>query len=188
MEAINGVTFEDWGAACGNIAQGMTAEEVCEILGLELPVWQKTNDEWAGKLGDIMAQDMNMATVYGGFFTNPKVGKFAGVVQDEGSSLDNLLEKVPDFDAYQKIFSHQSIASEHGVDAVSILEEYDLNLHNWSQLGMHYSKYANPDFDHTSPEYEQRYREVSGLIDKWDKYYKAHYKNDAVDLAGDIDF
>jgi len=53
---------------------------------------------------------------------------------------------------------------------------------------MHYSKYANPDFDHTSPEYEQRYREVSGLIDKWDKYYKAHYKNDAVDLAGDIDF
>jgi len=42
MEAINGVTFEDWGAACGNIAQGMTAEEVCEILGLELPVWQKT--------------------------------------------------------------------------------------------------------------------------------------------------
>ena len=57
MEAINGVTFEDWGAASGNIAAGMSAEEVCEILGLELPVWQKTNEEWTGKLGDLMAED-----------------------------------------------------------------------------------------------------------------------------------
>lgn len=188
MEAINGVTFEDWGAASGNIAAGMSAEEVCKILDLELPVWQKTNEEWANKLGDLMAADMSVATAYGGFFTNPKVGKFAGG-SAAVSSLDSLLVKVPDYDTFQKIFFHQSIAAEHGIDTVSILQEYGFNLQEWSQISGHYSAQYHADMtDHTSPEYEQRFRETSAIMDKWQKHWTAHYKNDAVDLGEDIDF
>ncbi len=72
MEAINGVTFEDWACACGNLAQGMSEDEICKTLGVEMPVWSKTNDEWMGKLGDLMAADMNVATQYGDLFANPK--------------------------------------------------------------------------------------------------------------------
>ena len=187
MEAINGVTFEDWGAASGNIAQGMSAEEVCKILGLELPVWQKTNEEWTGKLGDLMAEDMGIATTYAGYFTNPKVGKFAGVSSDV-PSLESLLVKVPDFDTFQKIMNHQTAASEHGVDPVTIIEQYDLNLQHWSQISMHYSNWSNEYMNPNTEGYEQRFREVSGIMDKWSTYWKDNYKNDAVDLGGDIDF
>ena len=188
MEAINGVTFEDWGAACGNIAAGMSADEVCRILGIELPVWQKTNEEWTNKLGDLMAQDMNLATTYGGYFTNPKVGKFAESSTDV-TTLDALLEKVPDYDTFQKIFFHQSIAAEHGVDTISVLQEYGFGLQEWSQISGHYSKKYHSDMaDHTSPEYEQRFRETSAIMEKWQKHWKEHYKNDAVDLGEDIDF
>ncbi|WP_435654255.1 hypothetical protein [Cellulophaga baltica] len=187
MEAINGVTFEDWGAASGNIAMGMSAEEVCEILGIELPVWQKTNEEWGGKLGDLMAQDMSIATTYGGYFTNPKVGKFAGIKSDV-PSLASLLEKVPDFDAYQKIFNHQSAASEHGHDPVAALEQYGFNLQEWSQISMHYSTWSNEYLNPNGAEYEQRFREISAIMDKWSQYWKENFKEDAVDLGGDIDF
>ncbi|MDB4292349.1 hypothetical protein N9954_03020 [Maribacter sp.] len=187
MEAVNGVTFEDWGAACGNLAQGMSAEEVCQVLGIELPVWQKTNDTWAGKLGDMMAEDMSLATTYSGYFTNPKVGKFAGVSSDV-PSLENLLVKVPDYDTYQKILNHQSAASEHGVDPVAIIEQYDLNLQHWGQLNMHYSNWFHEYVKHGSPDYEKNYKECSAIMDKWSSYWKENYKSDAVDLGGDIDF
>ncbi|WP_298476906.1 hypothetical protein [uncultured Maribacter sp.] len=187
MDAINGVTFEDWGAACGNIAQGMDVEEICKILGIELPVWQKTNEEWGGKLGDLMAQDMSLATTYSEYFTNPKVGKFANVASDV-PALDSLLVKVPDFDAYQKIINHQSAASQHGIDPVAIIEQYGLNLQHWGQLNMHYSSYSQEYLNTDYPEYEQRFREISGIMKKWEDYWAEHYKNDAVDLGEDIDF
>lgn len=187
MEAINGVTFEDWGAACGNIAAGMSGEEVCKILGIELPVWQKTNEEWTNKLGDLMAADMSIATAYGGFFTNPKVGKFAGGSADV-STLDSLLVKVPYFDTYQKIFFHQSTAAEHGVDVISILEQYGFGLLEWSQLSGHYSQKFNEYMTSGSEEHNKRFKEISAVMDKLQKHWAEHYKNDAVDLGGDIDF
>ncbi len=186
MEAINGVTFEDWGAACGNIAQGMSEEEVCNVLGIELPVWQQTNEAWGGKLGDLMAQDMNLATTYSGYFTNPKVGKFAKT--GNASPLEGLLAQVPDYDAYQKIFWHQSTASEQGIDANSVLQEYGFNLHDWSQVSMHYMNWFNTYVQHGNPDYEKNYRETSAIMEKWQNHWKDHYKNDAVDLGGDIDF
>ncbi|WP_407556148.1 hypothetical protein [Winogradskyella sp. 4-2091] len=186
MEKINGVSFEDWGAACGNIAQGMQEDEVCKILGLELPVWQQTNEAWGGKLGDIMAEDMTLATTYAGFFTNPKVGKFSEV--SGGNSLDTLLEQVPDYDAFQKIFWHQSVASEQGMDAAAILEQYNFNLHDWSSISMHYSTWFHNYVNHESAEYEANYRETSAISDKWQNYWKGNFKSDGVDLAEDIDF
>lgn len=80
MEKINGISFEDWAAACAHLAQGMPESEVIATLGIETPVWQDTNDQWTNKLGDLMAQDMNVATQYGEIFANPKVGNLQEVV------------------------------------------------------------------------------------------------------------
>ena len=187
MEAINGVTFEDWGAACGNIAGGMGEDEVCQVLGIELPVWQKTNDAWAGKLGDMMAEDMNLATVYSGYFTNPKVGKFAGVSSDV-PSLDDLLAKFPDYDSYLKVSTHQTIASQHGVDPTAIIESYGLNLQNWGQLNMHYMDWYHNYIQNGTEGWGERHNEMEALRKKWETLFTEQYKNDAVDLGGDIDF
>lgn len=189
MEEINGVSFEDWGAACGNIAQGMGEDEICRILGIELPVWQQTNEAWGGKLGDLAAENMDVMTTYSGFFVNPKVGKFAGEASaSSGSDLDTLLAKVPDYDAYQKIFWHQSVASEQGMDATAILQQYGFNLHDWSSVSMHYSTWFHDYVKHDSPDYEKNYREISAISDKWQNYWKENFKSDGVDLADDIDF
>ncbi|MFS4416595.1 DUF6620 family protein [Maribacter sp. 2307ULW6-5] len=187
MEAINGVTFEDWGAACGNLAAGMSEEEVCKVLGIELPVWQKTNEEWSNKLGDLMAEDMSVATTYGNFFTNPKVGKFAGESADV-PSLEDLLAKFPDYDSYLKVSVHQTQASQHGVDPTSVIESYGLNLQTWGQLNMHYMDWYHNYVQNGTEGAGERHKELEALRTKWETLFKEEYKNDAVDLGGDIDF
>lgn len=187
MESINGVSFEDWGAACGNIAAGMSEEEVIAILGIELPVWQQTNEAWGAKLADLMAEDINVATTYSNFFTNPKVGKFAGVASNV-KSIEDLLAQVPDFDTYQKIFYHQSAAAQHGIDPTAVIEEYGFNLQDWGQLGQHYSAWYRNYLDINSADYNDRFQETKEISDRWQAHWKDFYQENAANLADDIDF
>jgi len=192
MDTINGIDFENWAAACGNLAQGMPEEEICNILGIELPVWQETTEKWAAKLGDLMAEDMNVATTYGEIFANPKVGKFASVASNV-PTLDDVLKIAPDFESYQKIFWQQSKASEVGIDAVSVLEENGLTLQTWGQLNMHYMNWRNDymasDLHDTNPvEYKKRYDFIRTVDEKWQSHWENYYKDHAVDLGSDIDF
>jgi triacylglycerol lipase len=188
MAAINGISFENWAAACAHIAQGMGADEVCSILGVELPVWEEANKKWGDELGRLMSEDMAVATQYGQIFTNPKVGKFADVAAT--SAPEDALMKVPDYDTYNKIFWHQSIAHDHGIDPVTVLEsDYGMSLTEWSQVAMHWSNYvqqktANP----TDPEYEAWRLEDLRLRDKWQAHFNEVYKDQKPDLADDIDF
>ena len=189
MEKINGVSFEDWASACGNIAKGMPESNVLEILGVELPVWQETSEKWAAKLGDLMTEDMSIATTYGEIFANPARGKFAAVAGSE-TSLDDLLTMVPDYDAYWKIFSHQSAAAAHGYDPVGILQEYGLNLGTWGTLNMHYMNWRNEFSDQgkDTPLEKENFDYLTGIHDKWDNHYKEFYASESLNLGEDIDF
>jgi hypothetical protein len=187
MESINGISFEDWGAACGNLAQGMPEEEVIKVLGIEAPVWQDTNEKWAGKLGDLMAEDMNLATTYGEYFANPKVGKFANV-ETGAVGIEDLLKIVPDYDTYQKIFSHQGKASDVGVDPITVLESYGINIGQWGTLNMHYMNKGINSMSSDDPGYNEHYKYYTALMKKWEDHWEDHYKDQKVDLSEDIDF
>ncbi len=193
MEEINGVNFEDWAAAMAHIAQGMSEAEVCDILEIESPIWQDTNEKWMAKLGDLMAEDMNVATQYGDIFANPKVGRFATVTSSPTTSMEDLLQIVPDFDSYQKIFWQQSIASDHGIDSVTVLEQNGLDLQMWGQLNMHFmnwnNEFLNSNLSETNPqEYKQRFDEVNAIQNKWENHWTEFYKENKVDLSDDINF
>lgn len=187
METINGISFEDWAAACGNLSQGMPEQKIIEILGIEKPVWDDTMDKWSKKLGELMAADMNLAKRYGDIFGNPKIGKFADG-KSVAADINDLLKIVPDYDAYQKIFWHQSKASEHGVDPITVIEEYGLDIGKWSQLGMHYSAFVNEFTDFTDPRYNERFNYVNSIMNKWQQHFDQYYKDNKVDLGGDINF
>lgn len=186
MEKINGISFEDWAAACAHLAQGMPESEVIATLGIETPVWQDTNDQWTNKLGDLMAQDMNVATQYGEIFANPKVGKFAG--SSAAQSGKEILEIVPDWETYQKIHIQVSEASNHGIDPVTVLEENGLDLGKWGAVGMEYMNKGVNSIDHNAPDANEKFQYYSSIMNKWQNHWKEHYKNHATDLSSDIDF
>ena len=187
METINGVSFEDWAAACGNMAQGMPEQDVMRILNVEKPIWDDTMEKWGNRLGELMTADMNVATTYGQLFANPKAGKFANAAAT-GIAIDEILPLAPDYETYQKIFWHQSVGSKYGIDPITTLEQYGLDLGKWGVLGMHYMNYQNNLLDHTHPDYNEKFQFFSDQQQRWENHFEEYYKNEKVDLGGDIAF
>jgi len=183
MKTINGVSFRDYACANANIVAGMPVEKVCEILGIEIPVWEDTVQKWNDKMAELSPEDM---AFYGEVFTNPKQGKFADV--EVATDSNSALDKVPDIETYAKISAHMSIADDHGVDGVSILEnEYGLNLIEWTKAGKHYGDLIRSSND--SLENFEKYLKPFGEADKkWRAYFSDKYKDSQVDLSNDIDF
>lgn len=187
MEKINGISFEDWAAACAHLAQGMPEDKVIAILGIETPVWQDTNEQWGNKLGDLMVADISVATKYGNIFANPKIGKFGeGNTAVKGS--DELLKLVPNWEAFQKIHTQISEAAQHGIDTFTVLEENGLDIGKWGSVSMKYMNQGLNSITDNDPDTKEKFDYYSGIIRKWQNHWKEHYKNHSVNLSDDIDF
>lgn len=135
MEKINGISFEDWAASCGQLTQGMSEETICKTLGIEAAVWQETLEKWSARLGDMMAEDVNVSVRYGEIFANPNIGPYAdsGIAPSE----EKWRSIVPDYHTYLKIQRELSKETEEGGDAQTFLEKnYGLNIGLWSQIAM----------------------------------------------------
>jgi hypothetical protein len=187
MERINGVTFEDWACACANITAGMSLEEACRILEIDELQWEHTNMLWGKKLGDLMTEDMGAATKFAEIFTNPKAGRFTHV-ESHVKSLEDVLKLVPDYNTYQKIFWHQSVAFAHGDSANEVIMSYGLDLLKWSQLANHYSEwyrgYVVPQQQQqclSNETYNTRFHETNQISNYWKKHFEEHYKGLAPD-------
>lgn len=177
---INGIEFEDWAAACANIANGMSVEEVCEILGIETPVWEDTNAKWGGQMANLSMDDM---TKYAQIFANPKVGKFA--TAGNITSAEDVLAKVPTLDAYMKIQKHIQYAYEVGID-VDLEKEYNITMQEYGQVNIHFSKWVQENL-HVD-ENAEAMAEFNAADEKWDTYWSDFYKDKRADLGEDIDF
>ncbi len=197
---INGITFEDWAVACGNLAGGMSEEKIISVLGLELPVWQDTHEKFTDYLGEQQGLDMQKiianpktydasqmtSTRYAKLFQNPKQGKFADV-QDAVTS-DDFLEKVPNIEIYAKIFKHMAIASDHGIDGIALLEkEYNLSIVEWSKVGSHYHQFIleAKNNEEYKIKYSAPYHEA---LEYWKNHFTELYKENSAGLSDDIDF
>ncbi len=183
MESINGISFKDYACASANIASGMPVEQVCKILGIELPVWEDTMQKWNNKMAELSFDDM---AFYGEVFTNPKQGKFADV--DGAADSDQAMSKVPDVETFGKIFTHLSIADDHGIDTITLLEnEYGMNIMEWSKISGEFSQLL-AQASHDEAMYEQYSVPHNKACKKWTAYFLEKYKDQDSGIADDIDF
>ncbi len=197
---INGVSFKDYACASANSVAGMSDEKICEVLGLEIPVWEDTKNQWNGKMAEMTMDDMKF---YGEVFTNPKQGKFANV---EGGveGVEVVLEKYPEWSDYIKMEQYMSAASSVGID-IDFDKEFDITLTHFSQLAGHWSAYYKEKVidvkNQTSEEFindaelTEAQKEASRvfslhdeLTEKWKAHYKEEYKDKSTELSDDIDF
>jgi triacylglycerol lipase len=187
MERINGVSFEEYASACGNLTQGMTEQAIFKILGIEKPVWDDTMNKWNLRFGELMTEDMGVATTYGEIFANPVAGRF-GNGNSSATDIKDLLAIVPDYETYQKIFYHQSVAAQFGIDPVTIIESYGLDIGKWGSLNMHYLNYQNDLLDVHHPDYNNRYQYFVDLQNSWQTHFEDQYNDQKTDLGKDINF
>ncbi len=173
MDKIQGVSFESWAAACGQLMQGMDEATMRAKLGIDESTWAQVNEAWAGKLGELMAEDMSLATTYGQIFANPNVAEFADA--SAPTPAETVESKVPDFETFQKIFIHQSIGSEHGEDPATILHAYGLSLGEWSQASQHWSAWMTEQMSMERADHKERYDEFGEIRQRWESHWNDHY-------------
>jgi hypothetical protein len=198
----HGVTFKDYACAGANLAAGMSIEKVCEVLGIEEPLWGEVQEFWNNNMASMSMDDMKF---YGEVFTNPKQGKFANV-EGAASGVESVLEKYPEWSDFLKMQMYSSEASEVGLE-IDFDKEFGISITEFSQLGAHWSAFYKEKvmdvegFDSyafeeeggpaITPEQAERIR-IFNLHDelraKWTAFYKEKFKDDSTDISDDIDF
>ncbi len=192
----HGVTFKDYALANANLAAGMPVAKVCEVLGIEEPLWAEAQEFWGNQMVSMSMEDMQF---YGEVFTNPKQGRFANVA-GAASGPKEVLKKYPEWDDFIKITQHIHIASNYGFE-VDLKEEYDLSMTEYSQLAMHWSGYLKKNVIDVSANYakgdasEEELAEMerinnlhTDLMQKWETFFENIYKNKGSGIADDIEF
>ncbi len=202
MKEVHGVTFRDYACASANIVGGMGVDEVCNVLGIEEPLWAEVQEFWNNNMAGMSMDDMKF---YSEVFTNPKQGKFANV-KDAVGGVEDVLKKYPDWSDFLKMQAYGAEASNVGIE-IDYEKEFGVTITEYAQLGGYWSAYYKEkvldveNFDSyafeeeggpaITPEQEERYRVYTlhtDLMNKWEAFYKEKFKDAAVDLSEDIDF
>ena len=199
MEEINGVSFRDYACASANLVGGMSLDKICEVLGIELPVWEATKDGWNNKMAELSMDDMKF---YGEVFTNPKQGKFANV-EGAAAGPEVVLAKYPEWSDTIKMEKYMEHASAVGID-IDFDKEFNISLTEYSQLAMHWSGYLqenvmsvqnrtseqilNDEWNDDQIKAGNIMKEHDELREKWDAFYSKKYKDDSANISDDIDF
>ena len=182
---INGVTFRDYACASANMAAGMPTEKICEILGIELPVWEDTKNQWNGKMAELSHDDMKF---FGEVFMNPKQGKFANV-EGGAEGPEVALAKYPKWSDHIKMERHFAIAQDVGID-IDFQEEYGISITQFSQLGMHWGGRIQKAMqeDPNSGKIQKLMKKQGRLTEKWEAHFNEMYQDQSANLSDDIDF
>jgi len=200
----HGVTFKDYALANANLANGMPIEKICDVLGVEEPVWAEVSEYFINNMSQLEPGGEEMM-FFSTVFTNPKQGKFANV-EGAAGGVEDVLIKYPEWSDFIKMEVYGREASEVGLE-IDFEKEFGITIMQYSQLGAHWSAYYKEkvmdveNFDSyayeeeggpaITTEQEERYRIFhlqDELREKWTTFYKEKFKNDSVDISDDIDF
>ena len=200
----HGVTFKDYAAANANLANGMPVEQVCQILGIEEPIWAEVQEYMINNMSQLEPGGEEMM-FYASVFTNPKQGKFANAEGAVGS-VEDVLAKYPEWSDYLKMRAYGQVADEMGIE-IDFEKEFGISTTQFAQLGSYWSAYykekvmdveAYDDYAFhyeggpaITPEQAERERVMqlqTDLTEKWLAHYKEKFKDFSANISDDIDF
>ena len=177
----------------------MSVEKVCEVLGIETPVWESTVQGWNNKMAELSHEDM---AFFGAVFTNPKQGKFENV-EGGAAGPEEVLAKYPEWSDTIKMGKYMEHANNVGVD-IDFDKEFGISLTQYTQLASHWSAYykenvidvqtrssdqiINDDWNEAQANAEKLFNEHHELMNKWEAHYVEKYKDQSAGISDDIDF
>ena len=136
LQPIHGVSLQDYAAAASKMANGMSADEVCKRLGIDMPVWDEVNQLWVKR----MQQDQTMAVMslygqyYGSADTHPK---FNDSVKESNQEGDYLAKIQNDEAFYYELCGARQAAYEAGLDGAQwIQDNYGISLGDFQSVAM----------------------------------------------------
>lgn len=166
LEPVEGVTLEDWAAANAKMTSGTTKEEVCKLLGVDAPKWDRVNEEWLTR----MKNDTSFAisTKYAAAFNQSASGNL-------GKGAASASEAIS-FEKYVEAMVAQDVLGKQGRDAQDVLKDFGMTVADYSNVSAHWSGKMMSDFSLAA--------KMQTLMNE----YKAKYEAMKPDSHSDLDF
>jgi len=184
LQPVHGITLQDYSAASGKMAAGVSVADICNALGVELPIWDEASTVWVSR----MQQDstFTVITYFGQYFAeadqHPKLGGLtAGALSAEGEA--NLAQLKSDRYFYEELCGARQAAYEYGLDGAQwIQDNYGINLGDFQAVAMQWMNVRNNESSEDILHYADYMREKQ-------KAYAAKFAAEqGGNVADDVEF
>ena len=166
LDPVEGVTLEDWAAANAKLTSGSTADEICKLLGIDAPKWDRVNQEWLTRMKNDTS--FTISTKYAAAFNQSATGNL-------GKGSASAGESIP-FEKYVEAMVAQDVLGKQGRDAQDVLKDFGMTVADYSNVSSYWSGKMMSDFSLAM--------KMQTLMNE----YKAKYESMKTDSHGDLEF
>lgn len=166
LEPVEGVTLEDWAAANAKLTSGTTTDEICKLLGIDAPRWDRVNQEWLTRMKNDTS--FTISTKYAAAFNQSASGNLGKGAASAGESIS--------FEKYIEAMVAQDVLGKQGRDAQDVLKDFGMTVADYSNVSSYWSGKMMSDFSLAM--------KMQTLMNE----YKAKYESMKTDSHSDIEF
>jgi hypothetical protein len=187
LQPIHGVSLYDYAAAASKMGSGVSTEQVCKALGIELPVWEEINVLWPKRMQeDTSFQVINVFSQhFGQADQHPVLGKLtADNAGGNAAGAANLQRLEEDLYFYHELCGARQAAYEYGLDGAQwILDNYGITLGEFQGVAVKHMEKQNQQFNSQDIMHYMNYQD-----EKQKEYAEKFAAEQGGNVADDITF
>lgn len=126
--SVEGVEFEQWAKGNAKLASGMKTEELAKEMGMDVPKWDRVNNEWMTRMSNDRTYTLSLR--YAKYFNNTASGNLP----------NQITEDTYPFERYVEAMVAMDILGQKGRDAQDVLKDFGLTIADYSNLSSFWTK------------------------------------------------
>ena len=136
LDPVEGITLEDWATANVKMTSGSTQDDICKLLGIDAPKWDRVNNEWLTRMRNDTS--FTISTKYAAAFNTSASGNLGKGAGSAGESIS--------FEKYIEAMVAQDVLGKQGRDAQDVLKDFGMTVGDYSNVSSYWSGKMMSDF------------------------------------------
>lgn len=128
LSSVEGMEFEDWAKANARLASGVKVEELVKELGMDMPKWDRINNEWLTRMSNDRTYTLSLR--YAKHFNKTASGNLPNEITEDTYPFEKYVEAIVAMD----------ILGQKGRDAQDVLKDFGLTVADYSNLSSFWTK------------------------------------------------
>mgnify|MGYP003471372541 CR=1 FL=1 len=166
LDPVEGVTLEDRATANAKMTSGTAKDEICKLLGVDAPKWDRVNEEWLTRMKNDTS--FTITTKYAAAFNQSASGNL-------GKGSASAAESIS-FEKYIESMVAQDVLGKQGRDAQDVLKDFGMTVADYSNVSSYWTGKMMTDFSLGM--------KMNNLMNE----YKAKYEAMKTDSHSDLEF
>ena len=167
FEPVEGVSVEEWAGINADIVGGTSKEEAVKNAGMDMPKWDRVNEEWLTRMKNDKTFAITMK--YSAAFNAPRPVKAATAgASVSATPVSSFSPESYPFEKYVESMVAQDVLGKMGRDAQDVLKDFGMTVKQYSDVSAYYSSKMMSDFSLAGrmamlqTQYQQKYESMKG--------------------------